>query len=144
VAVFEIRADTREVRVAGAPVALGARAFDVLAYLEAHSDRVVSKAELLEQVWGGLSVEEGNLTVQISALRKALGAKAIATVPGVGYKLAMGASEAPKPEGPALPDKPSLVVLPFANLSGTAENDYLVDGLITDIIASLSRLSGLS
>jgi TolB-like protein len=45
--------------------------------------------------------------------------------------------------GPSLPDKPSLVVLPFANLSGTTENDYLVDGVITDIISSLSRLSGL-
>jgi TolB-like protein len=103
----------------------------------------VSKAELLEQVWGGLAVEEGNLTVQISALRKLLGAKAIATVPGVGYKLAIAAAPTPAPDGPPLPDKPSLVVLPFANLSGTAENDYLVDGLITDIISSLSRLSGL-
>jgi len=139
---FQILHDRREVAVDGAPVALGARAFDVLAYLDAHRDRVVSKAELLEQAWGGLAVEEGNLSVQISSLRKLLGPKAIATVPGVGYKLA-GATAAPAPDGPALPDKPSLVVLPFANLSPTAENDYFVDGLITDIIASLSRLSGL-
>jgi TolB-like protein len=114
----------------------------VLTLLDAHSDRVVSKAELLEAVWGGLAVEEGNLTVQISALRKALGPKAIATVPGMSYKLATGASS-PAPSGPALPDKPSLIVLPFANLSGTAANDYLVDGPITDIIAGLSRLSAL-
>ncbi|MCU4654466.1 winged helix-turn-helix domain-containing protein [Roseibacterium sp. SDUM158016] len=138
----QIQPDTREVLVDGAPVTMGARAFDVLAHLHANQDRVVSKAELLETVWGGLAVEEGNLTVQISTLRKALGPKAIATVPGVGYKLAIGAASA-TPRGPALPDKPSLVVLPFANLSGTAENDYLVDGLITDIIASLSRLSAL-
>jgi DNA-binding winged helix-turn-helix (wHTH) protein len=59
----------------------------VLAHLDAHRDRVVSKAELLEEVWGGLAVEEGNLTVQISALRKALGPKAIATVPGVATSL---------------------------------------------------------
>jgi TolB-like protein len=139
---FTLRPDTRDVLIDGAPITLGARAFDVLAFLEAHSDRVVSKAELLEQVWGGLAVEEGNLSVQISALRKVLGAKAIATVPGVGYKLAK-AAPAPAPTGPALPDKPSLVVLPFANLSGTAENDYLVDGLITDIIAGLSRISAI-
>ena len=132
----------RTVTVDGTPVTLGPRAFDVLAYLDAHRDRVVSKSELLDQVWGGLIVEEGNLSVQISALRKALGAKAIATVPGVGYKLVQG-PEAPSPSGPALPDKPSLIVLPFTNLSATSENDYLVDGLITDIIASLSRLSGL-
>jgi TolB-like protein len=140
---LDIRPDTRELLIEGAAVPLGARAFDVLAHLHENRDRVVSKAELLEKVWGGLAVEEGNLTVQISALRKVLGAKAIATVPGVGYKLAVEAGPAPTPKGPALPEKPSLVVLPFANLSGTTENDYLVDGLITDIIAGLSRISAL-
>lgn len=140
---FDLRPESREVIVDGAPVPLGARAFDVLAYLDTHRERVVSKAELLDAVWGGLAVEEGNLSVQISALRKALGPKSIATVAGVGYKLATGMGAPPALSGPALPDKPSLVVLPFANLSATAENDYLVDGLITDIIASLSRLSGL-
>ena len=142
---FTLRHDSRDVLIDGAPVTLGARAFDVLAQLYANRDRVVSKAELLEQVWGGLAVEEGNLTVQISALRKVLGPKAIATVPGVGYKLAIGAApdHRPAPTAPPLPDKPSLVVLPFANISGTAENAYLVDGLVTDIIASLSRLSAL-
>lgn len=139
---FDIDLATRDLRINGTPVAIGARAFDVLVHLQANADRVVTKQELLETVWGGLAVEEGNLTVQISALRKVLGAKAIATVPGVGYKLALGAVPAPA-TGPALPDKPSLVVLPFANISGTAENAYLVDGLVTDIIASLSRLSAL-
>lgn len=113
--------NTRDVLIDGTPVTLGARAFDVLAYLDAHADRVVTKRELLDYVWGGVAVEEGNLTVQISALRKAPGPKAIATVPSVGYKLAVGTAPA-APNGPALPDKPSLVVLPFANISGTAEN----------------------
>jgi len=81
---FTIRPDTREVLINGKPAALGARAFDVLAFLDAHSDRVVSKRELLDHVWGGATVEEGNLTVQISNLRKVLGARAISTVPGVG------------------------------------------------------------
>jgi len=139
---FILNREARSLSVSGTPVPLGARAFDVLAYLDTHRDRVVSKAELLEQVWGGLAVEEGNLSVQISSLRKALGAKAISTVPGVGYKLALG-TVPPVKSGPALPDKPSLVVLPFANISGEAANDYLVDGLVTDIIAGLSRLSAL-
>lgn len=139
---LEIDPTSRVVRINGTPVAIGARAFDVLVHLQAHADRVVTKQELLETVWGGLAVEEGNLSVQISTLRKLLGAKAIATIPGVGYKLAVGAAP-PAPTGPALPDKPSLVVLPFANISGAAENAYLVDGLVADIIASLSRLSAL-
>jgi TolB-like protein/Tfp pilus assembly protein PilF len=138
----QILPDAREVRIDGAPVTLGARAFDVLAHLHANRERVVSKAELLETVWGGLAVEEGNLTVQISALRKVLGAKAIATVPGVGYKLALGTAPAPA-TGPALPDKPSLAVLPFVNLTGRPEQDYLVDGIVTDLISALSGVSGL-
>jgi TolB-like protein len=140
---FTIHPERREVVLAGQTVPLGARAYDVLAHLDAHSDRVVSKAELLEQVWGGLAVEEGNLTVQISALRKVLGAKAIATVPGVGYKLAIGTTSEAPPKGPALPDKPSLAVLPFANLTGRAEQDYFVEGLVSELIAALSRIPAL-
>jgi TolB-like protein len=136
-----IRPDTREVHIDGAAVTLGARAFDVLAYLNANSDRVVSKAELLEKVWGGLMVEEGNLSVQISALRKVLGPKAIATVPGVGYKLATGSGDVAVPKGPALPDKPSIAVLPFANLTGRTDQEYLIDGIVTEIITALGRVS---
>ncbi len=140
---FEIRAEAREVIVKGAPAPLGARAFDVLAYLDTHRDRVVTKAELLEHVWGGLAVEEGNLSVQISTLRKLLGARAISTVPGVGYKLVLGGTATATPKGPALPEMPSLVVLPFANLTGRTEQDYLVDGIVTELIAALSKLSEL-
>ncbi|MCC1494615.1 winged helix-turn-helix domain-containing protein [Cognatishimia sp. F0-27] len=140
---FSIDTDARRFEIDGAAVAIGARAFDVLAFLDAHADRVVSKQELLETVWGGLSVEEGNLTVQISALRKLLGTDAIATVPGVGYKLTRGAPARAVPEGPALPEKPSIAVLPFANLTGDPAMAYLVDGIVSDLIAGISRMPGL-
>jgi TolB-like protein len=125
----------------GEEVALGARAFDLLAYLHAHAGRVVTKAELLEAVWADLNVEESNLTVQIAALRKLIGSRAIATVPGVGYQLTLvaGAPAAPA-EALPLPDKPSLAVLPFANLTGDPSKDYLVDGIVSDLIAALSRI----
>jgi predicted ATPase/DNA-binding winged helix-turn-helix (wHTH) protein len=86
---FEIDLIRRQVRVEGSPVALGARAFDVLAALIEYRDRVVSKDELLALAWPGLVVEDNNLTVQVSALRKALGAAAIATVPGRGYQFTL-------------------------------------------------------
>lgn len=144
---LQIDPATRDVRINGAPVAIGARAFDVLVYLSRHSGRVVSKGELLDTVWGGLAVEEGNLSVQISALRKALGPKVIATVPGVGYQLAMPekelAASVPVRAAPPLPAKPSLAVLPFANLTGDPGNDDLVDGIVTELIGSLSRISGI-
>ncbi len=84
---FEVLEQARELHVGGLRVAIGARAFDVLRVLVRHHDRVVTKAELLDQVWAGQVVEEGNVQVQVSALRKLLGQQAIATVPGFGYRL---------------------------------------------------------
>jgi TolB-like protein/DNA-binding winged helix-turn-helix (wHTH) protein len=82
----ELRPAERQLTIDGRPVVIGARAFDVLHLLIRHRDRVVSKNELLEAVWPGLVVEENNLQVQISTLRKLLGAAAITTVPAQGYQ----------------------------------------------------------
>jgi TolB-like protein/DNA-binding winged helix-turn-helix (wHTH) protein len=82
----EVRPAERQLLVDGQPVFIGARAFDVLHLLITHRERVVGKNELLEAVWPGLVVEENNLQVQISALRKILGAGAITTVAGQGYQ----------------------------------------------------------
>lgn len=83
---FEISAAERVVRVDGHPAPLGARAFDLLLALAQRRERLVSKQELLDLVWPGVVVEEHNITAQISTLRKLLGARAIATVPGRGYR----------------------------------------------------------
>jgi TolB-like protein len=136
---FELLRDLRRLRLDGSDVVIGARAFDVLAYLHSNAGRVVTKAELLEHVWADLNVEESNLTVQIAALRKLIGARAIATVPGVGYQLTLSAkAPAEPPKALPLPDKPSLAVLPFANLTGDAGKEYLVDGIVSDLISALS------
>src|SRR6185503_7698217 len=86
---FEVRPAERRVLVEGRPATLGARAFDLLVALIAHRDRVVSKDELLELVWPGLVVEENNLQVQVSTLRKILGNQSIATLPGRGYRFTL-------------------------------------------------------
>lgn len=144
---LEIFHDRRAVLRDGQEIELGARAFDVLAHLVANADRVVSKAELLDKVWAGLMVEESNLTVQIAGLRKALGRTTIKTVPGVGYRF-VGPDTGPAEAAPApvnalpVPDIPSLAVLPFANLTGAVEQDYLVDGIVNEVIMALSRVSG--
>jgi hypothetical protein len=91
----------------------------------------------LEHAWADPNVEESNLTVQIATLCKLIGARAIATVPGVGYQASAPADPA---KALPLPDKPSLAVLPFANLTGDADKDYLVDGIVADLIAALSRI----
>jgi predicted ATPase/DNA-binding winged helix-turn-helix (wHTH) protein len=85
----EVRPAERQLLVEGRPAAIGARAFDVLLALIDHRDRVVSKSELLDMVWPGLVVEENNLQVQVSTLRKLLGTQSVATIPGRGYRFTL-------------------------------------------------------
>lgn len=148
----EIRPDERRLIVSGTPVALGARAFDLLLLLFENRERVVGKDELIASVWKGSVVEDGNLTVQISALRKVLGSEAISTVAGRGYRFTMPAGDVPSEAestaavGPApksLGDRPSVAVLPFVNLGGVAQDDCLADGVAEDIIIELSRFRDL-
>lgn len=87
---IEVRPAQREVLLGGSPIPLGARAYDLLMALVDNRDRVVPKDELLDRVWPGLVVEEGNLHTQVSTLRKALGSSAIATIPGRGYRFVAG------------------------------------------------------
>lgn len=124
----------------GKPVALGGRGLAILQALVEANGAVVGKTELMEKVWPGQIVEEGNLTVQMAGLRKALGAKAdgtewIVTVPRVGYRLVRAASVIEE----AIPNLPSVAVLPFDNLSGDTEQEYFADGVVEDIINALSR-----
>ena len=83
---FSVRLEQRQVLVNGEPAALGSRAFDVLRALLERRERVVPKDELMQLAWPGVVVEENNLSVQVAALRKLLGASAITTVPGRGYQ----------------------------------------------------------
>jgi non-specific serine/threonine protein kinase len=93
----EIRPGERQIVVEGRPATVGARAFDVLMALIDRRDRVVTKDELLDLVWPGLVVEENNLQVQVSTLRKVLGARSVATIPGRGYRFTLE---------PEMPDAP--------------------------------------
>lgn len=151
---FELLPGQRQLLIDGAPAPLRARAFDLLQCLIERRDELVSKNELMALVWPGLVVEENNLTVQVSAVRKVLGTKAITTVPGRGYRFALPVTELgvdpPLHEDPpgatrpdeidlSLPEKPSIAVLPFVNLSGDPAHDYLCDGTTEEIITELAR-----
>lgn len=135
----------------GTPIAVAHRSLAVLHALLKANGQVVTKAELMDAAWPGAVVEESNLSVQIAALRKMLGrapdaTEWIATVPRIGYQFANtvtideGADKRPPPLGPPEPGlKPSVAVLPFANLSGDPEQEYFADGITEDIINALSR-----
>jgi TolB-like protein len=144
---FRLNPSTRSLIRDSDTVSMGGRALAVLAVLASAAGETVGKDALLDQVWPGLTVQENNLQVQISALRKALGEGWIVTVPGRGYRLAVQSKgDAPpardpemKLEGPALPDRPSIAVPAFANMSSEPDQQYFSDGIAGDIITDLSR-----
>src|SRR5215469_4310447 len=142
----ELRRDKRLVR-------LGSRALDILCVLASAGGKVVSKDELMAQVWAGVVVEEHNIQVHISALRKAFeedgnGESWIVTVPGRGYRL-LRPREPPAADGAArgrslpIADKPSIAVLPFQNMSRDPEQEYFADGMVEEIITALSQIRWL-
>jgi len=94
----EVRPGERQLVVDGVPAALGGRAFDLLLTLIERRERVVAKSELFETVWPGLVVEENNLQVQVSSLRKVLGPAAIMTVTGRGYQFVVPVEGQPRGE----------------------------------------------
>lgn len=134
----------------GQPLGVGPRATAVLGALLAADGRVVTEAELLDAGWPGLIVEEGKLSVQIAALRKALGTgpnggEWIAAIARVGYRFAGPVTveaEAATP-GPAAPvpaeGRSAVAVLPFANPGGDPGDDHFADGITEAIISALSR-----
>ena len=135
---------------------LGQRAVALLRLLLERAGAPVSKVALIEAAWPGRAIEDSNLTVQIAALRRVFeaiagGANWIETLPRRGYRYVgpevttghLSADAAVQTSALALPDKPSVAVLPFINLSGDPEQDYFADGMVEDIIAGLSRIKWL-
>ena len=135
----------------GAALAIGHRGMALLRALVEADGQVVTKAELMDAAWPNSVVEESNLSVQVAALRKLLGPTPdgvdwIATVARIGYRFAapvtVTAGAPDRNAETAAPDpirRPSIAVLPFANLGGDPEHDYFADGVAEDIMTALSR-----
>jgi TolB-like protein len=124
----------------GKVVAIGQRGFALLWTL-AEKDETVSRTQLLEAVWPGMEVEEGNLTVQVAGLRKALGQRPdgqewIITMSRVGYRLVRDPEPAHAAGGPVLP---VLAVLPFQNLTGGDGEARVAGGIAEGLVNALGR-----
>ena len=157
----------RELRRDEELVAIEPQVFDVLVYLIQHRDRVVTRDDLLGSVWGGRIVSESTLSSRINSARSAIGdsgeqqqwirtiaRKGVRFIGEVHEQQGSGAASTPRAtlavpsassaaSTSALPDKPSIAVTPFANLSSDKEQDYFCDGITEDIITELSRFSEL-
>ena len=153
---FRLDADAEILFRGAEPIVLGQRAVALLRMLLQRAGVPVSKEALIEAAWPGLAIEDSNLTVQVAALRKVFDEAGgdgawIETMPRRGYRYVgpMVVTDRPSAEAiprispPALPDKPSVAVLPFTNLSGDPQQDYFADGMVEDIIAGLSRIKWL-
>jgi TolB-like protein/Tfp pilus assembly protein PilF len=161
---FVLDTDRRELFRGADPVALAPQVFDLLVHLIRHRDRVVSKEDLLLEVWHGRIVSESALFNRINAARSALDdagdqQRLIRTFPRKGVRFIGEVSEEGRAKSPggqdtelqpaieakplSLPDRPSLAVLPFTNLSGDPGQDHFADGLSEDLTTSLARIRWL-
>jgi TolB-like protein len=154
--------DRRELHRGADVVSIAPQVFDLLDYLIRNRERVVSKDDLINAIWNGRGVSDAALTTRLNVARSVIGdtgheQRLIKTLPRKGFRFVgsvrevqepAGAAAAANPEEPpkpalTLPDKPSIAVLPFANLSSDPEQEYFADGMVEDIITGLSRSKSL-
>jgi TolB-like protein/Flp pilus assembly protein TadD len=154
--------DRRELHRGADVVSVAPQVFDLIDYLIRNRERVVSKDDLIKAIWNGRSVSDAALTTRLNAARTAIGdsgeeQRFIKTLPRKGFRFVGAVREAQEPAGAAvadnqvelqrpdlaLPDKPSIAVLPFENMSGDPEQEYFADGMVEEIITALSRFKSL-
>ena len=159
---FRLEAAERRLMHAGQPVPLKPKIFDLLLFMVEHRGQLIVKDQLMKEVWPDTIVEDNNLTVSMSILRKALGEgrfdkKFIETVPRLGYRFIASVSE-PSSTPPVMAAEPrrdgtateadeelieSLAVLPMESRDKDFSVEYLSDGITESIINVLSRIPKL-
>ena len=160
--------DRRELTRAGEIISVEPQVFDLLVHLVQNTDRVVTRDDMVSAVWHGRIVSDSTLSSRIAAVRQALNdtgeqQRLIRTFVRKGFRfvgevrkdsaaetnaVAGASSGQDRAAGivqhpPQLPDRPSIAVLPFQNMSGDPEQDYFADGMVEEIITSLSRVGWL-
>ena len=154
---FALDTDRRELRRGDGVVPTTPQVFDLLDYLIGQRERVVTKDDLIRAVWNGRIVSDAALTTRLNAARAAIGddgdkQRLIKTLPRRGFRFVGAVQEGQSParsprnddatQRPFSPPHLSMVVLPFANLSGDPEQDYFVDGVTESLTTDLSRIRG--
>jgi TolB-like protein/Flp pilus assembly protein TadD len=154
---YQLDTAVRELHCEGSAVALAPQVFDLLVFLIQNRERVVSKDDLTAAIWDGRAVSDSALTTRINAARSAIGdngkqQRRIRTLSRKGFRfvgevreeeLTAPAGRHPPSEVPAsalaLPEKPSIAVLPFAVMAADRDQEYFADGMAEEIITALSR-----
>src|SRR5271165_3652079 len=139
---FRLDLDTGTLFGDAGPIALGSRGGALLRVLLEARGAVVSKSALMDAAWPDLAVEESNLTVQVAALRRALGDDWIATVSRRGYRFVGTVTECHATD--PTDTHATLAVLPVGDTGGDRQEQYFGDGVIREVITALSRFAGLT
>jgi TolB-like protein/Flp pilus assembly protein TadD len=160
---YALDTDRRELHRGPTVVPTAPQVFDLLDYLIRNREHVVSKDDLVNAIWHGRIVSDMALTTRLNAARSAIGdcgeeQRLIKTLPRKGFRFVGMVHEGERPSGtaagsssyadssrpaPALPDKPSIAVLPFENMSDDPEQQYFADGMVEEITTALSRFKWL-
>ena len=138
---FVLQMRERRLLADGMPVELGSRALDVLAVLAESGGGLLTKSMIMDLVWPDVAVEENNLQVQISNLRRVFGTDRgwIVTIPGRGYGFTAPVDAAPQ-AGAAKTARPlSVLVLPFAARGSDPALDWFVDGVTDSLTTDLAH-----
>jgi len=155
--------DRRELHRGADVVSIAPQVFDLLEYLIRNRQRVVSKDDLINAIWNGRIISDAALTTRLNVARTVIGdsgdeQRFIKTLPRKGFRFVGVVHEGDRPSDSAvasdnhkesskpalaLPDKPSIAVLPFENMSGDPEQEYFADGMVEEITTALSRFKWL-
>ena len=161
---YALDTDRRELHRGADVVSVAPQVFDLLDYLIRNRERVVSKDDLISAIWNGRIVSDAALTTRLNAARSAIGdsgeeQRLIKTLPRKGFRFVGVVHETNRPTGTAilsdsdvessevalaLPDKPSIAVLPFQNMSGDPEQEYFADGMVEEITTRFRGSNGCS
>ena len=152
----ELDGELRELSRDGVRIPLQPQVFDLLLFLVQQRDRLVSKDELIGQVWGDRAISDSALNSRINAARTAIGddgktQRSIRTIPRKGFRFVAECVEVspagqPAPvmaepiSAPAVSDRPAIAVLAFNNMSDDPDQDYFCDGISEDILTALSKV----
>jgi TolB-like protein/tetratricopeptide (TPR) repeat protein len=161
---FRIDSDRRELTGPDGVIHVEPQVFDLLLYFAQNTDRVISKDELVRNIWRGRAISDAALNSRMNSARRAIGDNGkrqalIRTIQRRGFlfspnvttraKEQSSSTNESKEKSPSeppiltLPDNPSIAVLPFKNLSGDPQQEYFADGIVEDIITGLARIKWL-
>jgi TolB-like protein/Tfp pilus assembly protein PilF len=159
---YVLDTDRRELRRGADVIGVAPQVFDLLVFLIRNRDRFVGKDELIAAVWEGRIITDSALTTRLYVTRSAIGdtgdgQRLIKTLPRKGFRFVGAVREEQRPGSTAgdgisiepataahsMPDRPSIAVLAFTNISDDPHIGFVAEGIAEDVVTELAKLRWL-